>query len=46
MTLRMHNINFELLCQPSCSSQNVLGEPGRGFIYAMNAFDRTRPAVS
>ena len=28
------------------SSQNVLGEPGRGFVYAMNAFDRTRPAVS
>ena len=26
--------------------QNVVGEPGKGFIYAMNAFDKTRPAVS
>ena len=26
--------------------QNQLGEPGKGFIYAMNAFDKTRPAVS
>ncbi len=29
-----------------CPPQNVLGEPGKGFIYAMNAFDITRPAVS
>ncbi len=24
----------------------MLGDPGKGFIYAMNAFDKTRPAVS
>ena len=26
--------------------QNVLGEPGKGFHYAMAAFDRTRPGVT
>ena len=26
--------------------KNVLGEVGSGFIYAMNAFDKTRPGVA
>ena len=30
----------------SCSPQNVLAEPGKGFMIAMKAFDKTRPPVS
>ena len=26
--------------------QNLLGEPGKAFYYAMAAFDKTRPGVS
>ncbi|KAI6661127.1 Medium-chain specific acyl-CoA dehydrogenase, mitochondrial isoform X1 [Oopsacas minuta] len=36
-------ITFEDVVVPS---DNVLGEPGKGFLIAMGAFDRTRPAVA
>lgn len=36
-------VSFEDVVVPE---ENQLGEPGKGFIYAMNAFDKTRPAVA
>lgn len=48
-------INMGQRCSNTCGvtfedvrvpEKNVLGEVGRGFIYAMNAFDKTRPGVA
>ncbi|XP_064396402.1 medium-chain specific acyl-CoA dehydrogenase, mitochondrial-like [Halichondria panicea] len=36
-------VTFEDVVVPQ---ENVLGEPGKGFLYAMAAFDRTRPGVA
>jgi acyl-CoA dehydrogenase len=36
-------LSFEDVVVPE---ENVLGEPGKAFYYAMGAFDKTRPAVS
>lgn len=36
-------ITFEDVIVPD---KNVVGKPGKGFIYAMNAFDKTRPGVA
>jgi len=36
-------VTFEDVVVPN---ENVLGEPGKGFLIAMKAFDRTRPPVS